>query len=184
MARVAVRVVDFEDGALPRVCASTGDEATVLREIRALHHPWWPLLLFFLGPIGWIVALVVASSVSRELSGWVPFSEAANQRMSQSRRTRNQFALGALIGTVVTCLSLALMGRGRVALFVGLIGLLVAAIGWLAAARPAGSIGASLNPNGRTVDLTGVSARFGERYQDQEARRRAERQAGLGSVHR
>ena len=27
MARTAVQVVDFEDGALPRICASSGDEA-------------------------------------------------------------------------------------------------------------------------------------------------------------
>jgi len=27
VARTAVQVVDFEDGALPRICASSGDEA-------------------------------------------------------------------------------------------------------------------------------------------------------------
>lgn len=184
MARVAVRVVDFEDGVLPRVCVSTGDEATLLREMRALHRPWWPLLLILLGPIGWILALVIASSVSRELSGWVPFSEAANERMKQSRRTRLRFALGALVGAIVTGFSLAVMGRDSAALVVGLIGLVVAAVGWLAAGQPAGSISVSLNPNGRTVDLTWVSRRFSESYQDQEARRRDARQAGLRSAQR
>jgi hypothetical protein len=45
VARVAVRVVDFGDGVLPRVCASSGDEATRLHRMQARHNPWWPLAL-------------------------------------------------------------------------------------------------------------------------------------------
>jgi hypothetical protein len=183
VARVAVRVVDFEDSAFPRLCASTGDEATRLYRMPARHDPWWPFLLVLAGPIGWVLMIVVVASVRRELSGYVPFSDAAHERMVESRRTRMQFTLGALVGVVVTGFSLAAMGRGSTAVVVGLIGLVVAAVGWMAAGRPAGSISVSLNPNGRTVDLIGVSRRFSECYQDQEARRRAERQAGLRPVH-
>jgi hypothetical protein len=184
VARVAVRVVDFEDGALPRVCASSGDEATRLYRIRARHDPLWPLLLLFAGPIGWVAVLVISASVGRELHGYVPFSDAAHRRMVRSRQARMQVTVSALVGMVVTAFSLAVLGRGSAAVGVGIIGLLVAAVGGLAAMRPAGSVGASLNPNSRTVDLSGVSRRFVERYEDQEAARRAERQARLRSADR
>jgi hypothetical protein len=174
--------VDFEDGTLPRICAATGDEATRLYRIRARHDPAWPYLLIFAGPIGWIAMLVIAASLGRELSGYLPLSDAAHERMVRSRQTRMQFTLGALVGVVVTAFSLAVLGRGPAAVVVGVIGLLVAAVGGLAAMRPAGSIGASPNPNGRTVDLTGVSRRFVESYHHQEARRRADRQARLRSA--
>jgi hypothetical protein len=177
VARVAVRVVDFEDGALPRICASTGAEVTLLYQIPARHNPWWPYLLVLAGPIGWIAMLVISASVGRDLPGYVPFSDVGHQRM-----VRSQFMTGALTGAVVTAFSLAVLGRGSAAVVVGGIGLLVAAAGGVAAMRPAGSIGASLNPNGRTVDLIGVSRRFVERYDAQEARRRAERQACLWSA--
>lgn len=175
MARLAVRIDDFEDGRLPSCCASTGGEPDRLYRIEARYHPGWPLVFLLLGPIGVVIALVVAAGVSRQVSGLVPLTDDAHQRAVAARRAATEFAVGALVLTVALVVALVRLGHGAPAVGAGVIGVAVTAWCAVSASRPPGSIGASLDRNGRSVHLTDVAPGFAAAYRAQERDRRFDR---------
>jgi hypothetical protein len=178
MTRVALRIDDFEDGTVPQVCASSGRQADRLYGVKARYIPRWPLVFLLLGPVGLIITLVVSTGVDREVGGYLPLSDEAYRRSVAARRTWAGRAVGAVAATFAVGLALANVSHAASApLLAAIVGGVVVAGCSVRAARPPGSVGASLGRNGRSVELSGASTRFAEAYADQEARRRAARQA-------
>ena len=176
MARVDVRVDDFEDGALPRVCASSGAPADGLYKVEATYKPSWPAVFIVLGPIGWLVMLVAAAGNTRRVTGLVPFADAAHQRMVRVRWVNWRRALEVAAGTVVGVVLLALLNQTTVAIVVAFVGVAVTIGFWVAGSRPPGSVGVKLARNGRSIEMVNVSDAFIAGYREQEVRRRAVRQ--------
>ena len=171
-----VSIDDFEDGIVPMVCASSGRPAAGLYRIRLIRTPMWPLLLVLLGPLGWI-AIPIACYFSRTtVVGYLPFTEAAQQRMRIARRHALQLAgLSAAVGVVLV---INAAGYGQTLLGWAGLGSLVVALAFLwRAGRPPGSVGGRPEPGHRWVTVTSVSAEFAAAYTHQlEADRLARRQ--------
>jgi len=177
MARLAVRVEDFEDGAFAPVCVATGGAADRAYARRASYRPSWPVVFILLGPIGWIVMLVAAAGTERTVTGELPMADAAHARLRQARRTQWRRGVEVGVAAVVLTVVLAVLDHGGAALLVGAAGLVAAGAFWTAGSQPKGTVSATLSRNGRTVELTGVADEFVDRYQRQEADRRARRAA-------
>ena len=105
MADVKVFVDDAVTGRLPDVCARDGVIAhgrlvcTTSVGGSTFAGVLW-ILLLLAGPIGWIVAAVLASRGGEELSVELPYSDEAYERMRAHRRLRN-------VGLLVLCLGFA-----------------------------------------------------------------------------
>jgi hypothetical protein len=90
MASVEVFVDDAVRGRLPSVCAKTGEPAVGVQRIEqpfgGLGFAW---LLVFLGPLGWLLLLMIAVFHRREvLTVRVPMSRAASEAERDLRRAR------------------------------------------------------------------------------------------------
>ena len=175
--RMSVRIEDFEDGALPRLCASSGESADRLYAMTAAYKPSWPVVFVVLGPVGWIVMLVVAAGSDRRVTGYVPFADVAQQQMRSRRWANWRHALEAFGASALAGVLLGVAHLGVAAVGVALVGLLATSGFWAAGARPRGSIGVKLARNGRSVEFSDVSPAFARRYHDQESQRLAARQA-------
>jgi hypothetical protein len=176
MARLTVRVDDFEDGAFPRVCVSSGDPADRPYELTASYKPSWPVVFLLLGPIGWVIMLVAALGTERKVTGTLPMSDVRHARMCQARRTQRRHALEVVGLTIALAAVLTVLDLGTATIVVVAIGIVATGAFWTASAAPKGSVGIKLSRNGRTVELTDVADAFADRYREQEARRRAERE--------
>jgi hypothetical protein len=86
-------------GDLPPVCAKTGAAATgrMVSESSVGTGAGWAWLLIFLGPIGWIALLLVATRGQETLQGEIPMSGAASRVIFDRLRLRNICALGAVV---------------------------------------------------------------------------------------
>jgi hypothetical protein len=98
MASVSVFVDDAVLGRLPNVCAKTGTPADVRQRIDqargGLGAAW---LLLLLGPIGWVVFLVVALTSRPEiLTVRLPMSTAVVEHERRLARVRWAVVAGAL----------------------------------------------------------------------------------------
>lgn len=171
MATIELRVDDFEDGVLPRVCASSGEPVNARYGFRATHSSAWPVLLLLAGPAGFVAMVVVMALLHSRVDGWLPLSDRAHQAVRASRR-RALRRLGELL----------VVGAGGVALLawfqwttllviVVLVGSV--SIGWCVATvfRPEGSLGLRLSRNGRVVTIIDASDEFVAAYRAQEERR-------------
>lgn len=87
MATVELDRDDFEEGALPPVCALTGGAAddAVTMDSRRLP-PWWPLLLF-LGAPG-VAAVAVIYALRESVRGSLPVDVAAWERYQHERTAK------------------------------------------------------------------------------------------------
>ena len=173
MARVRVRVDDFEDGAMPPVCASSGATADGIYEMTFTRTPGWAVVIaFLLFPWGLIVVPFARTSTT----GYLPFAEAAQQRMRDARRVALQRL--ALLGTCTVLLTWGLWlldhDTALAALVIGLLGCAPLAI---MASRPRGSVGGRLDPNGRWLRLDDVDDTFATAYLSQLERRQITRRA-------
>jgi len=108
MASVRVFVDDAVLGRLPPVCARTGAPADgKLRTEQAIGGIGAGWLLVFLGPLGWVVLLVLAASRRREtLTVRLPYSASAVDREFRFVRVRFMGALGT-VGFTIAALVLA-----------------------------------------------------------------------------
>jgi peptidoglycan/LPS O-acetylase OafA/YrhL len=173
-----VRVEDFEDGVLPMICVATGAPADRRYRTRAnATASGWVWLALFAGPIGLVLALVVANAMGASTDGIVPFSDEHQDRVHRRRRTFGWSAIAGL-GSMVGALALTSARSTYAPLaFVLLLGgalvLLVAGFLWV---NTPGSTKATLEGNGRWVVLAPVSTAFGRAYTEQEERRRSARQ--------
>ena len=89
MATIELRVDDFEDGVLPRVCASSGEPADGLVPVPG--DAWrlaWPVLLLLFGPIGFVAMVVVMALLHGHVDGWLPLSDRAHAGSRACRRRR------------------------------------------------------------------------------------------------
>ena len=186
MARVRVRIDDFEDGVYPDVCASSGVEggARLYRAAISSRSPWlWLLVLG--GPAGIIAALVLHAVLQKTAHGYLPYAEAVQVRLYQRSR-RFAWAAVASLGVVVGSLLLTTSGTsgfrglGALGFVAGIVGML--AFGFLWSNVP-GSVGGRLDTTGRWIVLDPVNDRFAAAYEQQEARRRAARRADAAGDH-
>jgi hypothetical protein len=156
MARVRVSLAAFQRGAMPPVCAKTGEPADCLLPVRAAYTPGWTWLLLVFG--GFLAFLIGRGFTTQETMGLVPFSQAALARWRVQARSRLGWAvLGALLLLIVLyriAWPLAFFGGcALVALGFG--------FGWLSmSVGGATEVGARLEPEAEMVLLWGVHERF------------------------
>jgi hypothetical protein len=175
LARVRVRMDDFEDGALPMVCASSGQPADRLYTSHVQYSPLWPFLFLVLFPFGILVTVVLCFVLSRRADGFLPYADAVHRRM---RRSRTAGWIAAAVGCLMTALGgFGLAGRAIESAFtlLLLVGVVTIIAGLTRAAYPSGSIGGKPDANGRWITLRSLSTEFVVAYEAQERRRRAER---------
>lgn len=168
MAATTVFIDDAVLGRLPSVCAKDGvwtsDRLTFTKDVGAgkLGVAW---LLVLLGPIGWIILILIAATrgVGPPLTVTLPLSEAAYLRMEDARRGRRRaslVALGAFLGAFVALLPRTLDLR--------LLALVLAVVACGAAVRAVfesvrfgrATVGVDLDASHRWVLLSGVHPDF------------------------
>jgi hypothetical protein len=173
MAGVRVRIGDFEDGAVPWICASSGepaDDLYLIRMRRAAAWAWAVALLFF--PFGLIV-LFLADVTAQ---GYLPFTHEAQRAMRQARRHALVLAgWAAGLGLLLTWIGVLVDPRIGLAALVA--ATVVSLLFLVKAARPAGSVGGRPDSTLRFVDLTHVHPTFAAAYERQVAVARAQRRA-------
>lgn len=177
MASVEISIEDFREKTVPFVCAVEGGPAERWYRYRADYRPSWPVVFILLGPMGWVVMLVVAAAMDRRVWGYLPSSPAAQAAIGDRRRR----SVGALAGVLVAAVAAvaALVGADLdvaavVAAGVGLVAVVAALVATL---RPAGSIGVRLDRSGTVVTLLDVSPEFVEAHRRYRAALAAQRRA-------
>ncbi len=177
MATVDVRVDDFEDGALPRICAASGVAADRPYGMRACYRPSWPVIFILLGPLGWLIMLVVAAGTERRVDGSLPFADTAYDRTRSARRSALIHLGEVVVLTVGFLVLFGWLGSGRSQVGALVVGLVVGGACAVRASQPPGSVAVKLSRNQRHVTLRDVAPEFAAAYADQEARRVARRLA-------
>jgi hypothetical protein len=168
MAKIEVRVEDFRDGALPRVCVATGARADRLYAMKASYKPSWPIVFILLGPVGWLVMLVAAVGLQRSVDGYLPWSDAVQTSAAASRRRSTRHALEALAIGAVLVAALIVAGHGFVAFVAGAVAVVAVGAFAIMASRPAGSVGVRLDRNSTFVVVSDAAPDFVESYWRQE----------------
>jgi hypothetical protein len=159
MASVSVFVDDAVLGRLPNVCAKTGTPADGRQRIDQAHGGLgaaWLLLL--LGPIGWVVFLVVALTSRPEvLTVRVPMSTAAVEHERRLSRARWAVAAGALLILGAGLLELEPLPAKTWLGFALVAGIAALALQLVLAFD---RVGVRLDASHRWVTLSGVDPRF------------------------
>jgi len=175
MAEVAVFVDDAVRGRLPDICTKDGVPARgrlrVVEEIGRPHRIGILWLLLFLGPVGWIVLLVLASRNSGErLAVVLPYSDAAYERFSRARTRRNlALAVGAIGGVgLVLVTAWAQLGPAGYVLAAGVVGAASVALMIAEYRLGAASVGVRLDASRRWVTLQSVHPAFARSYHEQQ----------------
>ena len=180
MAKVRIRIDDFEDGLLPGICAASGaDDARLYHAQIPSRAPAWVWLLVLTGPGGILLALLVAHLARKVAHGYLPYTD---ELQAVLRVRSRRFAQGFVGSVALFVASLVLVATGASGFRV--LGMLAggAAVlggivfGFLWSNVP-GSVGGHLDGTGRWIELDPVSARFAEAYEWQEADRRAARRS-------
>jgi len=178
MAEVTVFVDDAVLGRLPGVCALDGvpttSRLTMSEEIGSANRLGILWLLFFAGPLGWIVLFVLASrtSSSERLTVELPYSEGAYERYCQARRLRTN-GLAAGVSLIVGLLLLTAWARlgeaGALLILCSLIaaGAVVLTGMWRMSMT---SVGVDLDASRRWVTLRRVHPRFAAACQARQVR--------------
>ena len=156
---VRVFVDDAVLGRFPPVCAATGTPSdgwtTVHAPVGGSGLSPWAWLLLLLGPVGWVIFLLVCVSAapSERLSVSLPWTEAVHVEVGALRRRR-----AAAVGVALTA---AAVFVAALALPVGSLSMTVQVIAVAGAAVTVGAVGVALAARTRirrrtpTVDLDG-----------------------------
>jgi hypothetical protein len=162
VARVRVSLEAFHNGALPPVCAKTGEPADCLLPVRAAYTPRWTWLLLVFG--GFWAFLIGRGFTTEEAMGLVPFSQAALAR----RRVRGRGRMAAAVLGAILLLAVLYRVAWPFAFFGGcaLIAF-VFGFAWVSLLG-GGEVGAHLDPAARTVLLWGVHERFRQAVEDRQ----------------
>ncbi len=182
MSEATVFVDDAVTGHLPMVCVRTGAPADGLHRISQRYGglSGWAALLIFLGPVGWIVlAVLAATSRTRDLTVRLPYSRAGLEREASDFRTA-LVAGAVMVAAGAVTLLLVVNNRdgwSAVAQAIALLAAgtaLVAAVATVAfAARYSGRRpGIDLDASGRWVTLRGVDRAFAAAVRDEQVARR------------
>jgi hypothetical protein len=174
VADVTVFVDDAVLGRLPSVCAKDGtytdDRLTVSQELGGSSGLGIAWLLFLVGPVGWLV-LIVMSSMRRSagmLTVTLPFSQAAYERLVRYRRERWPWGIIAIVVGFVTVDYLVSIGGGGQSLMRTILGVVagivafICLLGWIASVarfRKA-RVDIDLDASRRWVTLSGVHPNF------------------------
>lgn len=174
VADVTVFVDDAVLGRLPSVCAKDGtytdDRLTVSQELGGSSGLGIAWLLFLVGPVGWLV-LIVMSSMRQSgglLTVTLPFSQAAYERLVRRRRERWPWVIIAIVVGSVTVDYLVSTSGGDQSLIRTLLGVVagfvafICLFGWIASVsrfRKA-RVGMDLDASRRWVTLRGVHPNF------------------------
>lgn len=155
MARVRVSLAAFHNGALPPVCAKTGEPADHLLPIRASYTPRWTWLLLAFG--GFWAFLIARGFTTEETMELVPFSQAALARWQvRGRRRLAAAVLGAVLLLVVLYrVAWPFAFFGGCALIALLFG-----FGWISVGVAPSEVGAQFDPEARVVLLWRVHDNF------------------------
>ena len=184
MAKVRIRIDDFEDGLLPGICAASGaDGARLYHADIPSKVPAWVWLLAFGGPAGILLALLIARFARSTAHGYVPYTDELQAKL----RARSRCFARGFVGSLAVAVGALFLftvdgfgpggGFGRLAfvlVLAGGLGALVLAFLW---SNVPGSVGGHLDGTGRWIELEPVSVRFAEAYERQEAERRSARRA-------
>jgi hypothetical protein len=175
MAQVTVRVDDFEDGAFPLRCASSGVPVETRRRATARYEPGWPVVFLILGPVGVVIMFVAMAALTRSVEGWVPLDQDLARRGDRERRRAAAAAVGLAGATLGATALIFSADAWPPALLTFLAGAIAVGAALYQMANPPGAVRARLAPNSRTVTLTRVHPDFAEAYEAQEWARRADR---------
>ncbi len=113
MADTRVFIDDAVLGRLPDVCIKNGGPTygcrmRLTQEVGGSTRLGVLWLLFFVGPLGWIVlALLAGRSNGERLTVELPMSEPAHERLREARRARN-LGTGVATAAAIGCFALAL----------------------------------------------------------------------------
>lgn len=179
MARVRLRIDDFEDGVLPEACVSSGRPTTAQYHVAAHRQPWWPLWFVLLGPVGLVLAAAVSAALHQRVPGFLPFDDEVQAVGRAQRRNRTAAMVVAAVATGGVVLVAGGAGYGQTALVAFLAGAVITGLLWFAAARPRGAVGLRLERDGRWVRVDDASPVFVAAYEAQEAARRERRRRDL-----
>lgn len=149
MARAWIPLVAAEAGALPRVCAKTGEPTDRILAMPARARAGWT---WWLLPIG-VLPFLAARHFAQEATILLPLSEWVVQRLERLRLAR----LVALL-EMVAFAGLGAIGARRDALLAGAAFLTVAVL--LRSMETILTVRAQLDPSARGVLLTGVHPAF------------------------
>jgi hypothetical protein len=154
MASARVDTGAFQDGALPPLCAVTGQPAEVWREVAATRGPSGAWFFF----IGFWAVLLMRSPIN----GLVPFTEDAAATIERRGRKWGRRLLAAIAALVVGA---ALMMSGvapELGTFLAFAGLAATIVCWFFFANTPGSVGARVASNPRWVILEPVHQDFAD----------------------
>jgi uncharacterized protein YacL len=102
MASVSVFVDDAVQGNLPGVCLRTGGPANrLVKHESGVGGAGASLLLIFLGPVGWIALVILATWRREVLTVWLPYSDAAIAREQLPRQVRTAGLIGAVVSILL-----------------------------------------------------------------------------------
>jgi hypothetical protein len=189
MAVVTVFVDDAVCGRFPPVCAKTGQPSdgslSLSHDVRGASSvsTAWLLLLLLLGPIGWLMLLVLGLANPRQtewLTVQLPWSTEAMARLRAARAQRRNLWIGAAASLVGSAAALvAWTGAGTALDFpfqlaaLALVGATVACvIGALVAEARVGraTVALELDASRRWVTLRGVAPEFARTVQARQSR--------------
>ena len=160
MARVRVSLEAFQSGALPPVCAKSGEAADCPLPARAAYTPAWTWLLLLFG--GLWAFLIARGFTTKDAAGLLPFSQAA---LARQRVRGHDRAAAAVLGAVLLLALLYQVGFQYAFLGGCVLVAFLFGFGW-AWLLGCGEVGARLDPEARTVLLWGVHERFKQAVED------------------
>lgn len=184
MATIELRVDDFEDGVLPRTCASSGAPADGLYRLRATRSAAWPVVLLVFGPIGAVATVVLLVLLHGHVDGWLPMSDQAHAAVRAARRAAVRRLVEVVVAVAGIVALLAWQGWTTALVVVVLAG--AVSVGFCVATvfQPPGSLGLRWARNGRIVTVKDASDEFVAAYREQEARRVRRRAAEVADSQR
>jgi hypothetical protein len=176
MATVEISVEDFRECTLPFV-AVEGGAADHWYRYDAHHKPSWPVVFVLFGPVGWFVMIVAFLGLERKVTGYLPSTVAAQERLSTARWRAVSMAAACVAGVAGLTWLMAATGLWQLTLPPLLVAL--GALGWFGAEAwsPRGAVGLKLSRSGTTVELREVDPDFVDAYRRYRARLAAQRRA-------
>ena len=179
MARVRVRVEDFEDGAFPPVCVVSGRrcESTTPIELPVATSPTKAAMIAVL--VFGLLAFLFANR-PKPVRGYLPVLQESLDAIRRRRRQGTLLSVGSLLALLPVAILSGDLADGVVKLLMltCFAGIFVGLYWYL---RPKGAPGAALDPTLRWLELFPVSDEFAAAYTALEDQRRTERQRHLAN---
>ncbi len=177
MATTRIFIDDAVTGRLPDVCVKDGvpaggSKVVMTTEIGRSNRLGILWLLLFLGPVGWVILLVLAARDHGErLTVKLPISEAAYQRQVAATRDRNLKVAPSFVAGLAVLVLAAVLGLDPVVWFAGVavlaVGVVLSLVGEHRIEQT--KVGLELDASRRWLTVTRVHPAFVEAVAEQEA---------------